>query len=433
MAGGADRLRKKGHTGPGLHRRASLGLAEWWIWWEPQAAFYQMPSRAWELALGGLVALRPIRLPKGAAWAGLILVLTACAVALSHFPGIGGLPVALGSALAIAGVQNRQRVSVLEWRPLVFVGLVSYSLYLWHWPLLAMDHALRNGASPLIVRLVIVALAFGLACASYRYVETPIRNLRVPPRRTVVAGVISLAALTCSAFAVGSRPVVIDRAGQAATDFPTNRFTCHQQALGPPTELAEACQNRPGTPDVVMWGDSLAMAWQPYAFAQHGIAADYSRDACPAFDVGNATARARWCQAFDASVLPRAQAAQTVILVARWTTYPSVSGLDAVMRKLTRQKIIIIGPTPTLPASVPDCIGMHNLKPCSVSRASFDAEAASVRASLMRLAQKYGATYVEPVDFFCTTQVCPAMRDGIPLYWDRDHVSSSAARAFSRL
>jgi hypothetical protein len=76
---------------------------------------------------------------------------------------------------------------------------------------------------------------------------------------------------------------------------------------------------------------------------------------------------------------------------------------------------------------------MHDPDACSVTRASFDAAAAPVRTELKRLARKYGATYVEPVDFFCTPETCPAVRDGLPLYWDDKHVSSRAARAFSRL
>jgi peptidoglycan/LPS O-acetylase OafA/YrhL len=412
---------------------ASLGLAEWWSWSNPQAAFYQMPSRAWELALGGLVALQPVKPPRGSAWLGMIVVLAACFVPLGHFPGLGALPVALGTALVIAALQAGQRVAALESRPAVFVGLISYGLYLWHWPLLAIDHAMNNGASSIPVRLAIVALAFGLAVASHRYVETPFRRLRAPSRRTVVAGSVVLAMFACTAFAVGSRPVAFDAAARAATDFPSNRFTCHQQALGPPTPLAEACKNRPGNPDVVMWGDSMALAWQPYAFARRGVVADYSRDACPPFDVGNGTARDRWCEAFDAMVWPRALAADTVILAARWTGYDSIAGLEAVMRKLDRQELVIIGPTPTLPARVPDCIGMHDPDACSVTRASFDAAAAPARTELKRLARKYGATYVEPVDFFCTPETCPAVRDGLPLYWDDKHVSSRAARAFSRL
>ena len=410
---------------------ASLALAEWWLLSNPQAAFYQMPSRAWELALGGLVALRPVNVPKGSAWIGLAAVLFACFVPQSHFPGIGGLPAVLGAALVIAAIQNGQRVAMLEWRPVVFVGLISYSFYLWHWPLLAIDHAMGGSASPLPARLGLVALAFGLACGSYRYIETPFRRMQGASRRVVLVGVSVLTVVTCSAFAIGARPVPINAARLAELDFPANRFTCHQQALGPATDLADACQNRPGTPDVVMWGDSMAMAWQPYAYAQRGIAADYSRDGCPAFDVGEATARDQWCQAFNALVLPRAQAARTVIFAGRWAMYPSVSGLDATLRKLSRQHVVIIGPTPTLPARVPNCIGWHNMAPCSLPRATFDAQAKPARAELKRLAARYGAIYVEPVDFFCTATTCSAMRDGVPLYWDKDHITSSAVRMFT--
>jgi peptidoglycan/LPS O-acetylase OafA/YrhL len=78
---------------------------------------------------------------------------------------------------------------VLEARPFAWIGLISYSLYLWHWPLLAIDRATRAGDAPLATKLALVAVTFVLAVLTYRYVETPFRRMRTQPRRAVAIGV----------------------------------------------------------------------------------------------------------------------------------------------------------------------------------------------------------------------------------------------------
>jgi hypothetical protein len=67
---------------------------------------------------------------------------------------------------------------------------------------------------------------------------------------------------------------------------------------------------------------------------------------------------------------------------------------------------------------------------CAVPRAIFDRDAEPVRAVLKALAAKHGARYVEPVDYFCTATECPALKDGLPLYWDARHVSVTAVEGF---
>jgi peptidoglycan/LPS O-acetylase OafA/YrhL len=409
---------------------ASLALAEWWLWRDPTAAFYQMPARAWELALGGLVALRPVNVPKGSAWIGLAVVLLACFVPFAHFPGIGALPAVAGSALLIASIQNGEAPRLLTLRPVVFVGLVSYSFYLWHWPLLALAHATHVGELPLIARLGLCVVAFVMACASYRYVETPFRRSRASSRRAVAVGLASLAVLSCGAFAYASS-IKPDAAAFAAMDYPANRNTCHQQWLDP-VALSPTCQTRRGNPEVVIWGDSMALAWQPFAYVVAGekIAASYTRDACPPWlDYAPDKTKRRdvLCREFERAALKKAQQAETVILVARWAYHDNLSGLDLVLGSLPHA--IIIGPTPELSRPVSDCLRLGD--PCAVPRESFLRDTAKARGALMAMAAKYHAQYVDPTDFFCGPTTCAAMRNGIPLYWDSHHISSTAAREFA--
>jgi len=121
---------------------ASLALAEAFMAVDPEAAFYQMPARYWELAAGGLIAALPVRaLPRHAASLGVLVTVAGCVYPLGHFPGIGAVPAVAGAALVILAVHSGETNVFLRSRSMVGVGLISYSLYLWHWPLLAFYRA----------------------------------------------------------------------------------------------------------------------------------------------------------------------------------------------------------------------------------------------------------------------------------------------------
>ncbi|MBX3706005.1 MAG: acyltransferase [Pseudomonadales bacterium] len=185
---------------------ASLALAQWALDRHAEAAFFQLPSRLWELALGGLVALHLMHTPTreghralrelGAA-AGLVLIGMAVFAydRETPFPGVAALVPTLGTALVIVCATPATLAGrLLGTRALVGIGLVSYSAYLWHQPLFAFArHRLHDEVSePLLWGLAAAALA--LAYASWRFVEQPLRRRDRIHRRTVfaVAGVGSL-------------------------------------------------------------------------------------------------------------------------------------------------------------------------------------------------------------------------------------------------
>ena len=170
----------------------SLAVSCWWAVRDPPAAFFLLPSRAWELLGGALLALRSRRLSL-AAWqlhvmscVGLLLIILA-AVFLdrhSHFPGWNALMLCLGAICLIASGEaalcNRLLCSPL----LVFVGLISYSLYLWHWPLLALARTVNLGEiTGKSHTTVLIALL--LSILSWRFVERPFRWQTVRAAPTV--------------------------------------------------------------------------------------------------------------------------------------------------------------------------------------------------------------------------------------------------------
>ena len=209
----------------------SLVLSLWLTTANAPWAFYSLPTRAWELGIGALLAVgaaRLARIPPRAStialWAGLgLIVLSALAIGTSTpFPGVAALLPTLGAGLVIlagSGAHLGATRSPLDRRPLRFLGRISYSLYLWHWPLLVLPAAALGTALPLPATLALAALAIPIAAASQRWVEEPIRLGRVvglvPRRSLAAAGALTLALVVTSTTLGGAAE---DRlAGAAST------------------------------------------------------------------------------------------------------------------------------------------------------------------------------------------------------------------------
>ena len=180
----------------------------------PAVAFFSLPTRAWQLAVGGLVALtagqwrRLAALPAAiAGWAGLALILLACTAldATTRYPGTAALLPVLGTALVIgAGCATPSQGCgrVLAMSPMRAVGRVSYSWYLWHWPVLLLAPPLLGHPLGLAGRLAAAAVSGGLAVLTLRFIENPLR-FAAPVRRSPLAGLALGAAATAVAVCVG--------------------------------------------------------------------------------------------------------------------------------------------------------------------------------------------------------------------------------------
>ncbi len=182
----------------------SLVLTNMW----PPAAFFLMPTRAWQLAAGGVVALTasqwrriPAPLTAIAGWAGLWTILLTCTglSATTPYPGTAALLPALGTVLAIgAGCAAPARGvgRVLALPPIRAVGRVSYSWYLWHWPVLVLAAPLLGHPLGLAGRLGTVVISGGLAVLTLRFIENPLRfalSVRGSATRSLALGGVATA------------------------------------------------------------------------------------------------------------------------------------------------------------------------------------------------------------------------------------------------
>jgi peptidoglycan/LPS O-acetylase OafA/YrhL len=180
----------------------------------PPAAFYSLPTRAWELAAGGLVALTAgqwRRLPALAAaiagWGGLALILLACnwLGTTTLYPGTAALLPVLGTVLVIGAgcaAASRGCGRVLTLSSMRAIGRVSYSWYLWHWPVLILVPALLGHPLGLAPRLAAALVSGGLAVLTLRFIENPLR-FAAPVRRSPLASLLLGGVATAVAVGVG--------------------------------------------------------------------------------------------------------------------------------------------------------------------------------------------------------------------------------------
>jgi len=168
---------------------ASMAISFDWVLRSPEMAFYWLPSRAWELLLGSVLVylpqknLRPM-VSQAVSLCGLGMIIAACLVytAETRFPGKSALLPCFGAAFIIAPhvTGNRTWVySLLSLKPMVYIGLISYSLYLWHWPLLSFARHKEGSVLSMQTSVSIIVLSFILAALSLKFVENPIRSKRL--------------------------------------------------------------------------------------------------------------------------------------------------------------------------------------------------------------------------------------------------------------
>jgi peptidoglycan/LPS O-acetylase OafA/YrhL len=208
----------------------ALSLAATFV--APSVAFFSLPTRAWQLAAGGLVALlagQLSRLPARAAtilgWAGLAVILLACCLLGpgTLYPGTAALLPVLGAVLVIgAGCATPARGCgrVLAAAPMRAIGRISYSLYLWHWPVLLLAPALLGHPLGLAGRLATVLISGALAVLTLRFIEDPFR-FAAPIRRSTLAslalgGVATAAAVCVAVVLIGKVPDPVGGGAPAA-------------------------------------------------------------------------------------------------------------------------------------------------------------------------------------------------------------------------
>jgi peptidoglycan/LPS O-acetylase OafA/YrhL len=336
-----------------------------WDWWDgPSWGFYFAVARAWELNIGGLIAVyhhsrgEGTLGPEAARGAGQWLSLAGVALILwsifrfdeqTPFPSVWTLLPTIGTGLVILYASAHTVVGrLLGYRWPVFIGLISYSTYLWHQPLLVFAR-LRSVNEPSTGLLVALLLAsIGLAYLTWRYVEGPFRDRRRVSRRTVFGGALALSLAMIAVGVTGHMangfPRRIPPHVLAAVEPPQAQEAqaCHWHAIAADHPDVTACEfgDPAGNRTVALYGDSHAQALfsaLDEAFkAQHVRGLRINNALCHAVpDIRDSRVKvhAEDCAGAQQALLAYlGQEADSVVVSIRWTyrLYPVPGAIDSV-------------------------------------------------------------------------------------------------------
>lgn len=452
------------HLRPGLRGLlalltvASLLYSEWLRGQAPASAFYLLPARAWELLLGSLLALGAVPALRSRAQRealGLVGLAAILGSALFYsektaFPGFSALLPCLGAALLIHSGAARDSLGyrLLSLPPLVFLGLISYSLYLWHWPLIVFYQQGLLGDFGYLQKLGLLLVALALSVLSWRYVETSFRQLdrqRWPARRLLRGSAIALAVTTLIGGALlwnglpgrfhAPVPAIaawLDYQPKAQLRSGRCFLTSNQSSLGNYDQAACLAED-PIKPAVLLIGDShAAHLWQ-------GLSVEF-----PGVQVQQATASGclpllngpgeRRCTELMTDIfehhLPAHQPA-AVLLSARWRA-GAVDDLVRTIRHLQQYapRVLVLGPINEYRMPLPQllALGLHRGQP-RLPLAQIRAEPFEVDSVLERRLRAEGLPYVSAIAQTCPNQDCRLLTPGgDPLQFDYGHLSPDGAR-----
>jgi len=423
---------------------ASLLLSLWRGHVAPEEAFYLPHTRVWELLLGSLLANRLPSMPtqrpifaQALGIAGLALI----AVAICGKPALPAPRVfaAFGAAQVIAsgalGESTAKRV-LGAW-PLVAIGLISYSLYLWHWPLLVF--AQYTLFRPLQSGEVAVAITatFAMALLSWRYVERPFRRSFHRPRRTVAIGLGAFACVACMSLAVLAaslwRALPPPYMDVAAAQRTYGIGSCLLEDDGRHWD-AEKCFLTPRRDrNVLLWGDSFAAH---YAHLLSDLPSgpgvlQYTTNGCPpAIGYGRASVKA--CRTFNDRVfeVARRYGVSTVVMAGRWAAYENqdalLDALSATLVEWARRgiRVVLVGQSEDFAFPFDDAERAAVLAYAHPDLAwrtvAFDV---AINRRLQALAGEAGTTVFFDPMHVCRGSLCPLLAADEAVVIDHGHLS----------
>ncbi len=441
---------------------ASFALNAWMVGRDPYATFYLPFTRFWELVMGAMLAERTragaaaARKSELAGAVGLALIGVAVIVVDNGkpFPGWWALLPATGALLVIAaGPDAWVNRRILSARPMVWVGLISYPLYLWHWPLLSFARIIDNGEPSIGVIWGLIAAAVALAFFSYRLVEIGIRasasRLAVPA--ALLVAVFTIGATGAAAYfrllggRLESRHAYAAEVMEALGDWTYPYGDNYGRQSG-----FQAHDENPGRDKVVLLvGDSnleqyysrlRALADAEPATAPTLRFATYG--GCAPLRIGVRFGLP--CERFLDYALGLAADPRTTTVVfgAYWEAYlgPTCADPERTLAALTEtvrglraagKKVFVVLSNPKSPAYHPRLMmsrfsGEPRREP--VSRAEFLTSAGPFVSRVADAARRGGARLLDPLDILCDDRMCPTVdADGRPLYRDDAHMRSTVA------
>jgi peptidoglycan/LPS O-acetylase OafA/YrhL len=457
-----------------------------WAAHHPAKDFYLLQSRFWELLAGCALALFSHASPSAndgtdepsadwLAFLGLALLFAAAIVIddKSRFPGWWALlPTVATCLLVAAGPRASLNRHVLSHRAMVFVGLISYPLYLWHWPLLAILRAKQGGEPSAIARLGVVALAVALSVLTYRFVEAPIQRFfsfrrkewSASPAFAVGSSLALLGLLAVVGFSI-QRDLLVSRDSRnhplayqlqkyAAYDNSSTQIgRCFVDTSLAFDGFAEPCYRGDGQkPEILLLGDSHAAHLYPgLAEVLRASPVDLlqlNASRCPPL-LGAQRGLPDSCRQANefAFRVARERHPWLVILDAEWTTYSGqadfASSFAETVRSLLHEgveHVVVIGPVPDWRPALRDVLEKQFLRAGSTlprrTRIGLDPSLFLANERVRRDATEAGARFISLTDRVCDATGCltfvgPNVSSDLIVY-DTDHLTVAGARYIAR-
>lgn len=458
----------------------SLTSSIWLTESQPQAAFFHMPNRVWEFATGALIVFwrRVARLGHQQAnfatalGLGGILFSVVTYSGTAGFPGYLALLPALATSLFIFA--SRADTGIGKWlaiKPLVSLGGLSYSWYLWHWPLLAIARVHSLNSLSVGMALLLCVLSLGLAVLTYRLVENPIRKKRYPlmstQGKTFRVGCLMGLTAICLSLSLGMWAKYLWPQSGANTTMQNAILNVQK------VKIPECTQPSPykgelidvqncifpklkDSPAFMVWGDSHAGHLVP-------MTAEFSKTAdmpmiirympqCPPIQ-NFATAfhltkeQSTGCVRYNRDILEEIKQHSSnglsgVVLSARWHLYLKDIALHGMTKQAIFQQfetglrqtvsalealhlnIVLVSPIPIMPFDAPACLARRNISECSTERETAIENREKIIAVFDSIARDFDAVkIIDPLEQFCETDYCSPLQGDTVLYSDNSHLT----------
>ncbi len=463
----------------------------YWVNKEPSATFYLVHTRAWELLVGSILAINILPKPSSYLQSNLLSILGIGFIFYSVlfytektlFPGINAALPVLGAALIIhSGDENNISIvsKFLKFKPLVFIGLISYSLYLWHWVFIAyykyfLFRPFNEGE-----KFVIIVFSLFVATFSWRYIESPFRGtaLVVIGRKKIfiysASIVVIISGIGLVIYTQDGMPVRYPKANrvvsQAKWEWYPNSVFGNLESLS--NNVSPGRFGRPGTkPSFILWGDSYAMALLPgldekaRQYGLSGFVATHS--SCPPLLGIDDKANQYNDIEFNNNVLlfiKNHPEIKTVILSGAWPGYPDDElhgvfdqkksircynlleiGLKTTVEKLLvmNRKVVLVADVPWLEIgdisrylymSIRFPMYYNDLSDVAPTRHEYNKLNHSVLDIMKRMANSNKVALIHPEEkLYHNGDKCIFIVDGLPLYRDEGHLSTFGSHFVSTI
>ncbi|MDJ0979527.1 MAG: acyltransferase family protein [Erythrobacter sp.] len=424
----------------------------------PTGAFYLFPARAWELAIGGLIACG-VGVRVEAAWLRSALALSGLALIaasmlligdMGAFPAPAALVPCIGTALVIAYGAHGPAGFALSLAPVRWMGRISYSTYLWHWPIMVLWRLEYGVLLDRWSRVGLVVASILAGALSYYAIERRGQSalLRLSPRGVLRTGLASAAALIALALVAGALAPVLTQSQPAQMAFTLAERADERRreqfrsgiCFGKKIDFETCVTPSQETRDLVLMGSSYAaMLWS----ALDEEADDYTVHQATLLDcnpvvghAGDSACERAYARVFD---MARKGKVDALVLASRWyaSDAPAVGATVKAMREIGIP-VVVIGPPVEYEQSFPRILAIAERRGdrayiARMRRSKRDA----IDPVLRRAVEGAGGRYVSHLDWECrggqAGDGCRHMAsDGLPIHYDTGHMTPAAARDFVR-